>query len=238
MQNNVTIFNDTMNIVSDIETKKAIKYKGLLKNYTPKQLDKKTTFEIVNIDCIEKCILLSEKYKSICLLNNASEYKPGGGVLKGSTAQEEHVCRCTSLYPTIKNCNYPLHEDELLYSDKVYIVKDGKYKKINNIEISVITCAALRKPCLNKDGTYKKYDYDTMRAKAEMILETASYNNKSCLVLGAWGCGVFQNPYHQVADIFRELLHGKYKNVFEHVCFAILEKGTFEINEAFTKIFT
>jgi uncharacterized protein (TIGR02452 family) len=41
------------------------------------------------------------------------------------------------------------------------------------------------------------------------------------LVLGAWGCGVFQNDPAQVAGAFRGLLGpgGRFARTFEHVVF-------------------
>lgn len=34
----------------------------------------------------------------VCVLNFASATNPGGGVTRGSSAQEEAICRCSSLY--------------------------------------------------------------------------------------------------------------------------------------------
>lgn len=38
------------------------------------------------------------KGQSVCIHNFASASNPGGGVTRGSTAQEECLCRCSSLY--------------------------------------------------------------------------------------------------------------------------------------------
>ena len=47
----------------------------------------------------------SESYakqgKKVCVLNFASATNPGGGVVNGSSAQEECICRCTTLYPCL-----------------------------------------------------------------------------------------------------------------------------------------
>lgn len=44
------------------------------------------------------------------------------------------------------------------------------------------------------------------------------------LVLGAWGCGVFQNDPAQVAEAFRGLLAGRFAGVFERVVFGVLDR--------------
>ena len=43
----------------------------------------------------------AKKGKKVCVLNFASATNPGGGVVNGSSAQEESICRCTTLYPCL-----------------------------------------------------------------------------------------------------------------------------------------
>ncbi|MER7914196.1 TIGR02452 family protein, partial [Streptomyces sp. NPDC096068] len=47
-------------------------------------------------------------------------------------------------------------------------------------------------------------------------------------VLGAWGCGVFQNDPEQVAGAFRALLTGddRFAGHFEEVVFAVLDRAS------------
>ena len=60
------------------------------------------------------------------------------------------------------------------------------------------------------------------------VLETAAAHGYRRLVLGAWGCGVFQNEPAQVAAAFRALLGpgGRFARTFEHITFGILDRTT------------
>jgi len=67
------------------------------------------------------------KGKKVCILNFASATNPGGGVVHGSSAQEESLCRCSTLYycldtPELMRDYYlphrkarnPLYNDDIL----------------------------------------------------------------------------------------------------------------------------
>ena len=82
--------------------------------------------------------------KQVCILNFASATNPGGGVTKGSSAQEEAICRCSTLYPNLKepwvwNKFYgpnrrqqdSLHKDDCIYTPGVLVFKsDTCYPKL------------------------------------------------------------------------------------------------------------
>ena len=98
--------------------------------------------------------------KKVAVLNFASASNPGGGVVNGSSAQEECLCRCSTLYYNLteedmwkkfylphRHAANPIHNDDLIYTPDVVIFKsdtayptlmpEKKWKKVN-----VITCAA------------------------------------------------------------------------------------------------
>ena len=96
----------------------------------------------------------------IAVLNFASATSPGGGVLSGSGAQEESLCRCSTLYPCLiqdrmwkayygRNIAYGdnLHSDTVIYSPGIIVCKtDESYPERMDekdwIPVDVITCAA------------------------------------------------------------------------------------------------
>jgi uncharacterized protein (TIGR02452 family) len=55
-------------------------------------------------------------------------------------------------------------------------------------------------------------------------LRVLAVNNVTHCVLGAMGCGAFQNPPLQVASLFRQVLEeGEFMGVFEEIIFAVLD---------------
>ncbi|MYS10617.1 TIGR02452 family protein [Streptomyces sp. SID6041] len=66
-----------------------------------------------------------------------------------------------------------------------------------------------------------------LASRAERVLETAAAHGCRRLVLGAWGCGVFQNDPRQVAGAFAALLtgDGRFAGHFEEIVFALLDRA-------------
>ena len=184
----------------------------------------------------------------VAVLNFASATNPGGGVLHGSSAQEESLCRCSTLYPTLNQRRfwdgyYQHHRDQgdvrysdaCIYSPGVVVFKrDAEYPELMSenewFEVDVVTCAApnLRRMPSNffnpGSGSWRPVgDEELYRlhvSRGRRICEIAAVNGATSLVLGAFGCGAFQNDPRVVARAYRTVLEemGPY---FEQVEFAV-----------------
>lgn len=103
--------------------------------------------------------------RKVCVLNFASATNPGGGVTSGAGAQEEAICRCSTLYACISDQNITrrfharhrqgleeakltaLYNDDCIYTPGVMVFKtDTETPELMPEEqwydIDVITCAA------------------------------------------------------------------------------------------------
>lgn len=173
--------------------------------------------------------------KPPCILNFANQSHIGGGFYNGSTAQEEDICRRTTLIDTLHPHLYPMAKNECIYSPSVIVFRDNdrkgyKLMSIDNpreyTEISVISLAAECTPRLNAHGD----DYATessrnlMASKMRLILRVAANAHHRRLVLGALGCGVFGHPPRVVAQLWHQVLsEDEFRGWFELIVFAVYD---------------
>lgn len=183
-----------------------------------------TKVYVENIDTLEKAIQWG---RDGIILNMASYWQPGGGFLKGSKAQEEEICRRSTLYPALSQFNgyYPLGKYELIHSPGVSIIRKKNYDLLATPGITnVISFAAIKNPTLLPSGDMIPADEKVMRNKIRYLLRAAAGSKAKKLVLGAWGCGSYHCPPHQVAQLFKEeIMREEIQGRFEEICFAILD---------------
>lgn len=174
----------------------------------------------------------ARKYKErkTAVLNFASATTPGGGVTKGATAQEECLCRCSTLYATLSNKKCwdefykphrdklnALHNDDIIWTPDVVIIKDDDYNLLDWQEwkyVSVITCAApnlreknvdmfnVDKPLSERISNDELFKIHYKRAMK--IFAVAAKNKVVNLVVGAFGCGAFRNDPETVARAWKK----------------------------------
>jgi uncharacterized protein (TIGR02452 family) len=174
--------------------------------------------------------------KPVAVLNLANAYHPGGGFLRGALAQEEALCYRSSLSLSLSTHHYPIPTLSALYTPTCVIIRDAMsrghdllYPKTAPDDLpvtSVISVAAINRPRLADDGTYlRDYDIEIMKYKIRMVLRLAAGQGHRKLVLGALGCGAFENPPGQVAQLFVEVFQeGEFRGGWwEDVVFAVLD---------------
>ncbi len=197
---------------------------------------------------LQEMDLSSGNDQGILVLNMANPYKPGGGVRHGALAQEEDLCRKSSLLLSLENWNahpfYSYHKklgsdlasNALMITPKVEIIKDQDGNLLDDtVIVSVLTCAA---PIISdgKEGM-SEADYEDMVYRRIMgMLKCAAFFKYRYLVLGAWGCGAFGNDARIISDLFYRALkeidyngHGE-KDLFRQVDFAILDRSPDQYN--------
>lgn len=201
---------------------------------------------VVNMDCLE-CAASYISGKRPLVLNMASYHTPGGGVLKGSSAQEEELFRrtnlFTALYPYHKKyadmfdikCRenmYPLDafsDFGCIYTQSVTVFKGKEsegYKLLgyDQFKIDVITIPAIRLPSIKPDGTLSERDRQITKNKIEQIFNVGANHENDILILSAFGCGAYGNPPSEIATLFKEVIESeKYYGVFDTIVFAILD---------------
>ena len=171
-------------------------------------------------------------------LNFASAKKPGGGFLNGAQAQEEALARASALYPCLlaqpsyyerhRTNRSTLYLDMVIFSPMVpfFRADDGKLL-VEPVLASILTSPAPNAGAIARNEPQNKpLIMPTLRRRADLVLAVANAHRIEKLVLGAWGCGVFQNDPRTVAEIFRDLLRSTYHGQFDDVVFAVLDTSS------------
>lgn len=211
----------------------------------------------------------SYKNQHVAVHNFASASNPGGGVTKGANAQEECLCRCSGLYfclntPVMwdgfykphRDAHDPIHNDDIIYTPGVTVFKTDSatpqlLPESEWYDVDIITCAApnLRNQPSNRynsgDGNrqVKMTDKGLLalhEKKLRRILEVALSEGCETIILGAFGCGAFQNNPEVVALANRNVIKD-YLHAFKNVEFAVYcpprDDSNFRIFERVLKVY-
>ena len=270
----VSVFQDTLNWVqSDAELSASIKAaKGKTEifyedDYPPFRRDRNsdTKITVTGDRSYQAAMRLHREDPSakIAVMNFANAFHAGGGVTSGASAQEECLCRTSTLYPLLYrrslrdtfyrhhyDLNTPKASDSLIYTEGVVICKTDedlpkRMPKEDWVTVDVITIAApdLRQYSNRYAGLV---DGGTAMGNAELfgyhvkraihMLTCAAAKKADILVLGAFGCGAFQNDPHVVAAAYKTAL-GVFPKVFDKVEFAVYcPPGNHENYDVFNRI--
>ena len=193
----------------------------------------------------------ARKFGGNCLVMNfASARYPGGGFLNGANAQEETLCRESTLYSSLgsdkaaemygynNRHRNPCKYNAMILSPNVCVFRDIKDEFLAEpLLTSVVTV-----PALNKNGGAKNIPQnivdDVMKFRLRNMFVTAVHYGYKNLVLGAWGCGAFGHDPETVADYFYSMLIDEaFGSYFDKIIFAILDRGAKRNLKAFQSVF-
>ncbi len=203
--------------------------------------DFQTDIQVINettLAAARRC-LEAMKTKVLCL-NFASAMNPGGGFLGGSQAQEESLARASGLYECLlqgwdyyeanRACNSSLYTDHFIYSPDVPVFRDDDDQFLDEpYLISFLTAPAVNRRAVENNEPQHLHQVDSiMRRRINAVFAVAQRYRYQCLILGTWGCGVFQNNPQVIAALFAHQLMGEqapYGKAFTHVQFAVLDQS-------------
>ena len=212
---------------------------NLLHHLLPKY---ETHIAIMDSDCLDAAQAMVKLGLKPAVLNMASFHTPGGGVEKGSAAQEESIFRRTNIFMSLyqfhevgTNYRIPQREERYplemhyggIYTPNVTVFRKSEDENCRIMDdpfkIDVITLPAVRKPALDETGDVADWVKDTLRGKIKQIFDIALENGNDSIVLSAFGCGAYGTPPKIVAKLFHEVIESdEYKNLFKEIVFAII----------------
>ncbi|RKU48591.1 hypothetical protein DL546_008436 [Coniochaeta pulveracea] len=161
-------------------------------------------------------------HPKVAILNMASPLRPGGGILQGSTGQEEWICARTTLYASLREEFYRLPEVGAIYTPDVLVFRkwDEAATELPKKEwfyVDVVSAGMLRFPDLDQEegegegeGRYaEEKDREMVVKKMRAVMRILRQKGVEKVVLGAWGVGAYGNPVGEVATAWKRVLVGK-----------------------------
>ena len=229
---------DWIDIKQDINSKFHVTVPALQTDNLPTY---KTKITVENKDTFQAA---QQVGPDCAVLNMASYNNPDGGVIFGSRAQEEELCRRSNLFLTLaeydertyklvdwdkpneKN-HYPIPLFGGIYSPRVCIFRSILSYSFLDVPFTcnVISVPAVKRPEIDsKTGVMiSKYEI-IMCGKIRAIFRIALSNNIYKLILGAMGCGAYGCPSKHVARLFKKKKKKKeFIGKFKEIHFAIID---------------
>ena len=208
---------------------------------------------VMNADSFDVARKLVSEGMNPAVLNLADAYSACGMLKRGSKAQEESLCRASTLsrslyqYYDKKSAElvnvrfvdsaYPMDiRNGGIYSPGVTVFRqtDDWFRLLEEpFKVGVISVAALdfnEKHGKNLEykgvgGGFTPEGLEIMKEKVRTIYRIGLDNGHDSLVLGAFGCGAFNLNPSTVAGIFSDILEEEeFRNMYKAVYFAILER--------------
>lgn len=203
------------------------------------------------VDAIHRLGKKEKRKMNLGILNFASAHSPGGGFLNGAMAQEEALAYCSDLYKKqtegagaelylINKLTKSIYYTDTMTIAPVTFFRDSRYNLItDNLKCMVLSCPAVNMKKVKQNKGSFTIAQKEMKNRMRKVLYLFAYSGCSEIVLGAFGCGVFENKAEDIARYWYELLFEEnMKEYFEKITFSILDKeGKTSNYENFEKYF-
>ena len=175
----------------------------------------------------------SAQEESLCYMSTLSQSLYQFGNIKLKCVKECGVKNIPGVYPLDINYGGVYSPNVLFFRNNI----DKKYSmRENPFFCSIVTVASLsnkirneytvdeNKYC-NEDGTLNSEGLEIEQNKIRTIYRIALDNNHDSIVLGAFGCGVYNLLPKEISKLFYDILQEEeFKNKFKKVVFAIYER--------------
>ena len=192
----------------------------------------------------------ASRYNNPLVMNFANAFNPGGGFRIGARAQEEALCRCSTLYSSLisdkaaamynYNCAFRENGDSdfMLLSPNVCVFRDENCELLE----SPFTVGVITIPAPNRFGEAmflsEKRIAEVMTRRIRIMLRIAARHGYRTIIAGAWGCGAFGNDPAHVSSYFRRVIvEERLGEAFDEICFAVYGSPDGRNITAFRKTF-
>ena len=179
------------------------------------------------------------------VLNFASARHAGGGFLNGAMAQEEAIAYCSNLYVNQIVTPYydqnakvrsAMYTDHMIWSGITFF-RDSKYRFLETpVKTNVLTSPAVNMGQVRIKGENEDIAKRVMKHRMGLVLDLFAEKGCKTIVLGAFGCGVFQNDPDDVAQNWIDLIEEKGHH-FDQIIMTVLDKPGFSNYKVFKKYF-
>ncbi|CRX38556.1 TIGR02452 family protein [Estrella lausannensis] len=206
-----------------------------------------TRFSVENDDTFNVLVKLKKAGSNPAGINMANAYIRGGGVEEGCPAQEEALARRSNYMAITRHpqAGKAKIAEGGIYSPHVQVFREDETKGYafmkEPVDIALIAVAAfdLRRSSHDRvklrlsaqvvytDKHLVKHQafVDQTKQRIRNMLRKLFEKGHKDLVLGALGCGAFQNPPKLISALFEEVFNEReFKGRFETVTFAILQQ--------------
>lgn len=195
------------------------------------------SIRVLNCDSFTPAKEYSRKgIEDVLVMNFANAIYPGGGYLNGSNAQEEGLCRQSTLYASISSkkaremydyndlIRMPFDSDYMLLSPQVEVFRRKNYSFYHESFVTSVMTAAAPNLYGRAESESLEAIEAIMKHRIRNYLLAANAYGYRHLVLGAWGCGAFGHDARLVSEYYHSILFEEgYGRYFKEIVFAVLD---------------